>query len=347
LIRMYECMTELNIMDHLFYDAQRQGRMSFYMTNHGEEAEQVGSSAAMDSNDVMYAQYREAGAILWRGFTLDEVADQCFSNELGHGKGRQMPVHYGSRKLNVQTISSPLGTQIPQASGAAYALKRVGSKNCVICYFGDGAASEGDFHPALNFAATLSCPVIFFCRNNGIAISTNTKEQYRGDGIVSRGRGYGIDAIRVDGNDLFAVYEATKAARERCVSEGKPILIEAMSYRGGHHSTSDDSTRYRPVEEILNWRENNNPITRVRLVLEELGLWDDEKETHLRVEGRKKVLRAISRAESCAKPSVEEVFTDVFDKPSYQLLRQRQELKEHLSKYPDKYHIELYKSGLK
>jgi 2-oxoisovalerate dehydrogenase E1 component alpha subunit len=340
-------MTELSVMDQLFYDAQRQGRMSFYMTNIGEEAEQVGSSAATEISDVMFGQYREAGAFLWRGFTMDQVADQLFSNQFGHGKGRQMPVHYGSKELNIQTISSPLATQIPQATGAAYALKLNGAQNCVICYFGDGAASEGDFHAALNFAATLECPVLFFCRNNGIAISTQVKEQYRGDGIASRAAGYGMDAIRVDGNDLFAVYEATKAAREKCVSESRPILIEAMSYRGGHHSTSDDSTRYRSIDEISHWREHNNPITRVRLYMEAKGIWNNDKETDLRVQCRKKVLQAISRAEAIPKPSVEELFNDVLDEHSYQLKQQREELKDHLKLYPDKYQTELYESSLK
>lgn len=187
---------------------------------------------------------REPGVLMYRGFTIDQFASQCFSTSDDRGKGRQMPVHYGSSELFYHTISSPLTTQLPQATGAAYAFKRENSGRCVICYFGDGAASEGDFHPALNFASTRDCPVIFFCRNNGYAISTPIKDQYRGDGIAPRAVGYGMEAVRVDGNDLVAVYEVTKEARRRAVSEGRPILIEAMTYRGGHHSTSDDSTAY-------------------------------------------------------------------------------------------------------
>ena len=156
-----------------------------------------------------------------------------------------MPVHYGSKDLHFQTISSPLTTQLPQASGSGYAFRLDGEDRVAMCYFGDGAASEGDFHAALNFAATLKSQTIFFCRNNGYAISTPVSDQYKGDGIVSRGPGYGIHSIRIDGNDLFAVYQATKEARELCVSKQVPVLIEAMTYRVGHHSTSDDSTRYR------------------------------------------------------------------------------------------------------
>ena len=243
-LEMYTNMVRLRMMDQVFYDAQRQGRISFYMTHGGEEGALIGSAAALMQQDMVYAQYREAGVIMWRGFTLDDFADQCFSNEGDTGKGRQMPVHYGSRALNFQTISSPLATQIPQAAGAAYAFKMAGQDDrCVVCYFGDGAASEGDFHAALNFAATLQCPVVFLCRNNGYAISTPVTEQLKGDGIVCRGPAYGMASARVDGNDVWAVYHATKVAREIALKQSRPVLVEAMTYREGHHSTSDDSTR--------------------------------------------------------------------------------------------------------
>ena len=177
----------------------------------GEEAVVVGSAAGLKPQDVIFAQYREVGALLWRGFTVQQCADQCFSNEADLGKGRQMPVHYGTKELNFQTVSSPLTTQLPQAAGAAYALKQNENNDAIaMCYFGEGAASEGDFHAALNFAATTEVPVIYFCRNNGYAISTPTKDQYRGDGIISRAAGYGMMAIRVDGNDVFAVKKAVE-----------------------------------------------------------------------------------------------------------------------------------------
>jgi 2-oxoisovalerate dehydrogenase E1 component alpha subunit len=137
----------------------------------------------------VFAQYREAGLLMWRGFTLEQFANQCFSNDADLGKGRQMPVHYGSRALHYQTISSPLGTQIPQAVGAAYHKKLQKKPNVAVCFFGDGAASTTDFHSGLNFAATLKAPVIFFCRNNGYAISTPVRDQYAGDGIISRAPG--------------------------------------------------------------------------------------------------------------------------------------------------------------
>ncbi|KAJ2793510.1 hypothetical protein H4S07_007026, partial [Coemansia furcata] len=172
---IYKNMLILNAMDQILYEAQRQGRISFYMTSFGEEA-LIGSAAALDPKDHVFGQYREAGVLLQRGFTLEQFMNQCYSNEKDLGKGRQMPIHYGSKELHFQTISSPLATQIPQAAGAAYAMRREGNKQCAICYFGEGAASEGDFHAGLNMAATLGCPVIFYCRNNGYAISTPSIE---------------------------------------------------------------------------------------------------------------------------------------------------------------------------
>lgn len=338
LLHMYHMMTRVNVMDQIFYDAQRQGRMSFYMVNYGEEAAQVGSAAALRPDDEVYMQYREAGVVAYRGFSLQNFADQLFSNTNDLGKGRQMPVHYGSKDLHMQTISSPLGTQLPQAVGAAYALKPTG--RVVACYFGDGAASEGDFHAALNFAATLSAPVLFFCRNNGIAISTHVAEQYRGDGIAGRAEGYGIHAVRVDGNDPLAVFTATRAARRHAAEQQAPVVVEAMCYRRGHHSTSDDSTRYRSVDEMNTWRDLYNPMDRFRSFLVGRGLWDEEKETALRLAERKAVLQAIGVAESAPKPGVNECFTDVYDEVLPRLARQRQQLKEHIAKhgYPaDKY----------
>uniref|UniRef100_A0A8B9QEM6 2-oxoisovalerate dehydrogenase subunit alpha n=1 Tax=Apteryx owenii TaxID=8824 RepID=A0A8B9QEM6_APTOW len=221
-LKLYKTMTLLNTMDRILYESQRQGRISFYMTNYGEEGTHVGSAAALADTDLVFGQYREAGVLMYRGYPLDLFMAQCYGNASDPGKGRQMPVHYGCRERHFVTISSPLATQIPQAVGAAYAIKRANANRAVICYFGEGAASEGDAHAGFNFAATLECPIIFFCRNNGYAISTPTSEQYRGDGIAARGPGYGLMSIRVDGNDVFAVYNATKEAGAGAASPPPP-----------------------------------------------------------------------------------------------------------------------------
>jgi 2-oxoisovalerate dehydrogenase E1 component alpha subunit len=171
-------MVRLREMDTILQNAQRQGRISFYMTCTGEEAIHMGAAAALENGDHLFCQYREQGLLMWRGFTLEQFTNQCFSNDRDLGKGRQMPIHYGSRALNYHTVSSPLGTQLPQAVGAAYRLKLMGKPNIAVAIFGDGCASTTDFHAALNFAATLSSPTLFFCRNNGYAISTPVTDQY-------------------------------------------------------------------------------------------------------------------------------------------------------------------------
>lgn len=336
-VDMYRSMCELQTMDTIFYNSQRQGRISFYMTCSGEEAAGIGSAAALRPEDTIVAQYRELGVFTWRGFTIQNVADQLFSNELGHGKGRQMPMHIGSRELNIQTISSPLATQLPQAVGAAYAKKHDSEPSVMVCYFGEGAASEGDFHAALNFASTLEVPVIFFCRNNGYAISTSTKEQYRGDGIAARAVGYGMHAIRVDGNDLAAVFTATQAARNLAISKSKPVLIEAMTYRIGHHSTSDDSTRYRKIEEIRQYKEESDPVARFYNFMCQNQWWDQAQEEQLRQDTKAQVLKALETAEARNKPPLSEVFSDVYDKKPSHLVEQEESLIRHLEKHPGKY----------
>lgn len=297
----------------------------------------LGSASALNPKDTIFAQYREQGVLLYRGFTVQQAADQCFSNEGDLGKGRQMPVHYGSKELNFQTISSPLTTQLPQAVGAAYAAKLSNDNTVPICYFGEGAASEGDFHAALNFASTLEVPLIFFCRNNGYAISTPTRDQFRGDGIASRAAGYGMHVIRVDGNDLLAVKQVTEEARKLALEKSCPVLIEAMSYRRGHHSTSDDSSRYRSIEEINHWRDNYDPVTRFRTYIESKGWWNEEQDKVLREKERAEVIQSMERAEKKEKPSISLMFDDVYHEKTENLVQQEKELLEHIAKYPEQY----------
>ncbi|XDG05803.1 hypothetical protein ABKA04_005418 [Annulohypoxylon sp. FPYF3050] len=340
-------------MDPIMYDVQRQGRISFYMVSAGEEAISIGSASALDNEDVVFCQYREQGIFAYRGFTLRQFMNQLFANKSDIGKGRNMPVHYGSKELNIHTISSTLATQLPQASGAAYALKmqRINDPSLpprvVAVYFGEGAASEGDFHAALNIAATRSCPVIFICRNNGYSISTPTLDQYRGDGIASRGIGYGIDTVRVDGNDFWAMREATKKARDMALEDGgKPVLIEAMSYRVSHHSTSDDSYAYRARVEVEDWKRRDNPITRLRKYMETRGFWDESKEKDAKESIKKDVLKAFSEAEREKKPAIRTMFEDVYEEMTPDLKAQMEELKQHLEKYPNEYDLGEYEDGI-
>ncbi|KAK0464652.1 branched-chain alpha-keto acid dehydrogenase E1-alpha subunit [Desarmillaria tabescens] len=343
--RLYENMQLLPALDNILYNVQRQGKISFY---YGEEATITGAAAGLAMNDdqahsatVLHVdfqtigQYREMGVLLWRNFGIRQVFAQCFGNhEDMSGKGRQMPVHFGSPEHHFHTISSPLATQIPQAAGVAYALRRMRSGTVAACFFGEGAASEGDFHAGLMLASTIPSPVIFIVRNNGFAISTPSTEQYNGDGIASRGPGYGIDTIRVDGNDVLAVMTAVKEARQRCVEQGRPALVEAMTYRVGHHSTSDDSFAYRARSEVEDRKRIDNPIVRFRLFMESQGWWDAEAEEALKTRLKADVMKEFKRAESTSLCEVGELFTDVYGgEMPWNIREQREELGSLLKKY--------------
>ncbi|XP_023755690.1 2-oxoisovalerate dehydrogenase subunit alpha 2, mitochondrial isoform X2 [Lactuca sativa] len=336
-MKMYSGMLTLDSLDTVLYEAQRQGRISFYVTSFGEEAINLASAAALSSDDLIMPQYREPGILWWRGFTLQEFVNQCFGNKNDYGKGRQMPIHYGSKKHNYFTVSSPLATQLPQAVGAAYSLKAEKKDACVVAFFGDGSSSEGDFHASLNFAAVLEAPVVFICRNNGWAISTPTTDQFRSDGIVVKGHGYGIRSIRVDGNDALAVYNVVRVAREMAVTEQRPILIEAMTYRVGHHSTSDDSTKYRPADEIEHWKTSRNPVSIFRKWVQRKGWWSDEQESEFRADIRKQVINAIQVAEKTEKPSLENMFTDVYEELPSSLKDQERLIRNTIKRHPQDY----------
>lgn len=338
-LKVYKFMALLPQLDQVLYSAQRQGRVSFWMTSYGEEAAVVGTASALADNDEVYAQYRELGLLLYRGLGLDTLMGQVFGNVQDKCKGRQMPTHIGSSEHHFLTISSPLATQIPQAAGSAFALKRTPGRegNVVGCWFGEGAASEGDFHAGLNFAATLNCPVLWLVRNNGFAISTASEEQYRGDGIASRGPGYGTLTIRVDGNDVLAVRVAIQEAKRRAVQGSRPVLIELMTYRVGHHSTSDDSGIYRPKSSVEEWTQMDNPLHRFRAYLEAKGLWDQAKEDALVKSHRADILAALQSAEQQLLPPLSNLFEDTYAKPTLVLQEQREELKRLVEKYGQDY----------
>jgi 2-oxoisovalerate dehydrogenase E1 component alpha subunit len=335
-LKILETMQYIRVLDERMVAAQRQGRISFYLACTGEEASTVASAAALEPQDMIMSQYREQGALAYRGFSSKEFMDQMFSNQNEPNKGRQMPIHYGSKALNFMTISSPLGTQIPQASGYAYGQKMAGLEAVTICYFGEGAASEGDFHAGLNMAAVLDCPAIFFCRNNGYAISTPSEEQFAGNGIASRGIGYGVRTIRVDGNDVLAVYTATQEARKIALKLNCPVLIEAMTYRLAAHSTSDDPTGYRSKDEEERWRLKD-PVLRFKGWMQSKG-WLDEKQNLAFIEqSRKEVLQALKLAEQVPVCAIEQIIEDVYDTPPWHLKAQLAELKAHIDMYPEAY----------
>lgn len=327
LLKGYRTMCLTRHVDERMVTLQRQGTITFAMSSKGEEACAVASAAALDEVDWMYPQYREAGVIFWRGFSVQEYVNHMFCNAEDIILGRQMPNHFGSRKLNVVTVSSPIGTKIPHAAGSAYAMKLQKQKSVSICYFGEGASSEGDFHVGLNFAAVLKAPVIFFCRNNGYAISTPCSRQFATDGVAPEGIGHGLTTFRVDGNDFFAIHETVATARKLCLEGEGPVFIEAMTYRMGAHSTSDDPTRYREEDEVKRW-EKKCPVLRLKKYLEKKKLWDAAKEKEMLAEIKQEVDKAIETAKEVPRPPLDSLIKDVYFEVPPKLREQMEELKQ-------------------
>jgi len=234
-------MVRVEIIDDVLLKAQRQGRISFMMGSIGETATTIGITAGVKDEDLMMTQYREQGCFYYRGFTIAQALNQCTGNRLCPALGRQMPHHYGDPDRNLAFVSSPLATQISHAAGIGYAYALRNEDKICVCWFGEGAASEGDFHAGVNFGSTLGCQTLFLARNNQYAISTHFDDQFASDGIASRGLGVGMKTIRVDGNDAVAVIKAAEFARDYIVKNKTSVLLEAMTYRVSDHSTSDHS----------------------------------------------------------------------------------------------------------
>ena len=327
LLQGYRAMSLTRHIDDRMITLQRQGTITFAMSSLGEEACAVASAAALSPEDWLYPQYREAGIMFWRGFDPQQYIHQMFGNAQDAILGRQMPNHFGSKEINVVPVSSPIGTKIPHAAGAAYAMKIRKDSTIAVCYFGDGASSEGDFHVGLSFAAVRKALVIFFCRNNGYAISTPSCNQFATDGVAPEGIGHGLTTYRVDGNDFFAIHETVSKAREYCLSGKGPVLIEAMTYRMGPHSTSDDPTRYRSDKELEEWKKKC-PILRLRRYLEKQKLWDNSKEEKMQKEIKSQIDEAIEIAKETPQPPMRSLVEHVYFEVPQNLREQYAELKQ-------------------
>jgi len=330
LLKIYQVMIKTRLIDERMITLQRQGLITFALSSRGEEACSVASAAALHMDDWLYPQYREAGAIFWRGFTTQQYIDHMFGNVEDIIFGRQMPNHFGSKDLNIVHVSSPIGTKIPHAAGCAYAMKLQRENKVAVSYFGEGATSEGDFHAGLNFAAVRKAPAIFFCRNNGYAISTPAYRQFASDGIAPKGIGYGMTTYRVDGNDVFALFETVAKARQHCIEGKGPVLIEAMTYRMGAHSTSDDPTAYRKDEEVKMWEERC-PVQRLKRYLEKSKLWDVCQEEALINTINAEITEAISIAKSRPNPPLKSLFEHVYFEMTPALKEQYEESKAYIS----------------
>lgn len=308
---LHRLMILCRVLDERGVNLQRQGRVGFYVTCTGQEASHVGSAAALRDEDWVFPAYREPGIALMRGVPVRALFDQVIGNGADVCKGRQMPCHYAFASCRYASVSSPIGTQIPQAVGAAMAAKIRGDRAVTAVYFGDGATSSSDFHVGLNFAGVFHAPTIFICQNNQWAISLPVQRQTASPSIAVKAKAYGFEGVRVDGNDLLAVYAVTRDAVERARAGGGPALIEAVTYRVQSHSTSDDARRYRSEDEVDEWKKRD-PIERFRRHLEWRGIWSQADEEGAWADARGTVARAIQEAEQCAPVEPATLFDDVF-----------------------------------
>jgi pyruvate dehydrogenase E1 component alpha subunit len=309
--KFYELMVLTRTFDSQAVNLQRQGRIGFCVPCEGEEAALVGSALALRPEDWLFPDYRSSGVMISRGMKLETILAQLMANSEDPSKGRSMPSHWGSRALNIVPPSSPLCTQLPHAVGVALGAKMRGEKICTIAYFGDGGTSSNDFHSSLNFAAVFKTPTVFFCRNNGYALSVPVTRQTASSSLAVKAAAYNIEGVRVDGNDVLAVYYATLAALEKARNGRGPTLIEAVTYRLGAHSTSDDPTRYRDSAEVELMR-SKDPISRYQEYLKQRGLWDEQYEASVRQTMLSMVKASIANAEKVPQPGVRSIFDDVY-----------------------------------
>jgi len=300
--KLYEWMVLARAFDEKAFKLQREGRLGTYASILGQEAAQVGSAFALQPGDWMFPSYREAGASIVRGLPLKMV----FQYWSGDERGSRIP-----QGQNDFPITIPVGTQIPIATGAAWAAKAKGDKIAVMAYLGDGATSKGDFHEGLNFAGVFSLPVVFLCQNNHWAISVPVSRQTRAETLAQKAIAYGFDGLQVDGNDIFAVYKAAHEALGRARVGQGPTLIECVTYRIGDHTTADDATRYRTEEEVREWREKD-PIDRLKRYMGKKGLWDEAYDHKVALESREQVEAAVAEEEAIPPPDPRDIFRYTF-----------------------------------
>ena len=322
---LYRQMVTTRQMDERLVQLQRQGRIGFHVGSLGEEAAILGSAYAMARQDFLFPCYREFGAALMRGLPLQKFIDNMFGNANDTVQGRQMPNHTTCRDVGWCSISSPVGTQITQAVGFAWAARIKKQNASALVYFGDGATSSSDFHSGMNFAGVFKVPCVLLCRNNGWAISVPVERQTATKTFAEKAAAYGIPGVRVDGNDLFAVVSVTKQARERGERGEGATLIEAITYRMGGHSTSDDPKAYRGADELESWAARD-PLERVRDYLAKKGLWDAARQSALVEEIDARFRDAVTIAERTPAPPLESMFDDVYQTPPWHLVEQRQQL---------------------
>lgn len=294
---------------------QREGRIGTYASIWGQEASQVGSALAFEERDWLFPSFRESGVLVAKGFP----PWMLFRYWRGDERGMKSP-----EGLNIFPMSVPVGSHIPHAAGTAMAMRLKGDDAVAAAYFGDGGSSRGDFHESLNFAGVFKAPAVFLCQNNQWAISIPRCRQSGAKTIAQRAASYGFPGIQVDGNDVVAVYKATREAVERARKGEGPTLIECFTYRLGDHTTADDASRYRSEEEVKEW-EAKEPLIRLRKFMEGRGLWSEEYEEEVKEKARESIDGEIKKAEEYADPDPGDIIRYTYEELTP---RMKRDLKE-------------------
>lgn len=319
--RIYTAMILTRHFDSKMLNMQRQGRIGFYVPCAGQEAAQIGSSFALKDSDWLLPTYRDTGVAMMKGVPLKMMVAHLMGNKNDAMFGRQMPNHWGFKGFNFVSIASTIAAHLPVAVGIAMAAKMKKDGNIVMTYHGDGATSEGDFHAAYNFAGVYKAPIVFICENNGWAISLPSSMQTASHTFAEKASAYGFEGTRVDGNDVLAVYKASKMAVEKARRGDGPTMIECLTYRMGPHSTSDDPNRYRTREEIADWKMKD-PIERFRGYLEGKGYWSKEYEESVTSNVDRELNEAINEEQDIGDPDLKSIFEDVYSTMPWHLKEQ-------------------------
>ncbi len=322
-ISAYRNAVRARVLDMKIISAQRQGIIGFHVPSQGQEMIQIAIAMLADKEDLIFSYYRDLAMLLQRGVPLSLIFDQMLGNSNDFQKGRQMPDHFSFKEFNFSTVQSPVGAHLPLTVGAAYSMRYTKKKGIVIATFGDGATSTSDFHAALSMASVYNLGVLFICENNGWAISFPASKQSKAD-IYKKGAAYGIPGKRVDGNDLIGSLAGLQEAFDYVRSGKGPYLVEAVTYRIGPHSTSDDPKKYR-VDEITDGGEKD-PINRLENLLLKMGVVDSNFIQSTRMQAKEEIDKTMEERMSIPPSEPSTIFDDVYEKPTWIQEEERRDL---------------------
>lgn len=331
--KIYESMALLRAIEERGWKLQRSGRIAFWIPMRGQEGYQCGAVHAMQDEDWIFRGHREMAGWIMRGASLEKLFAQFFGARDEPLRGRRLPCLIGDRSINLISPATPVGSFLPHAMGAAWGMKLKGSKRRVLCFFGDGGTSRGEFHSAMNFAGIHRPPAIFMCANNCWAVTTPLECQTATEDFASKGDAYRVHNLRIDGNDPLAAYAVVKEAHEKAAERGA-TLIEAVTYRLGFHTSSDNPDLYRKKAEDEAW-EKWDPVARTRRYMENRDWWSEDDEQRMHERFATDIQAAVKAAEAMDVPGPEDQFEALYAEPDWILNEQRERLLADLAEGSD------------